>query len=103
MINSVKHLQRVRIMSISGGFFLDGSLARPKERDELFALSSNWVKLHEAMKRGEVDESQTRKMIIIELETRKRPDMLIRMKSHFDRLRMARENTEMFRVLSDGA
>lgn len=83
--------------------FLSGQMAVDAEKVDLYDLSSNWVKLHEAIHEGRFDEDQIRKLIIIELETRRRPDMLVRMKSYFDKLRTARENMELFGALANGA
>lgn len=83
--------------------FLSGQRAVDTEETELYEASSNWVKLHESMRKGAITEDQIRKIIIIELETRKRPDMLVRMKSYFDKCRTARENAEMFGGLACGS
>ena len=82
--------------------FLQGVSYTRKEENVILDQTSNWVKLHKAFQENIFSEWDVRRIMIVELRTRNRPDMLARMKAQFNKLRNERENKELLGVFSNG-
>ena len=83
--------------------FLLGVSYTRKEENIILDQTSNWVKLHKTFQLNYLSEFDVGRMMIVELRTRNRPDMLARMKTQFNKLRSDRENKELLGVFSNGA
>ena len=81
--------------------FLQGASYTRKEENVILDQTSNWVKLHKTFQENTFSEWDVQRIMIVELRTRNRPDMLARMKAQFNKLRNERENKELLGVFSN--
>ena len=79
--------------------FLRGVTLNRNERDQMEDMTSNWLKLHRQLQSQ--NEDTLRKLILCELQTRRRPFIIGRLKLKFNKLRNHREDQEM--MTGDGA
>ena len=78
--------------------FLRGVKMSREEKKEYENTLSNWIKAHDFLTQAKtVEEAHDHlsKMLLVELQTRRRPNLVAKLKARFNRVRNTLENEEI--------
>ena len=82
--------------------FLNDISLTDKEKEKHFDTLSNWMKVHaviSGLKNNQASLTKLKKLLLVEMTTRKRATMVERLKARFNSMRTGLEESEILKVL----